>query len=322
MSNLPLCFLNVLQNQNNSTPALLGRQLYITTIIASIAISMFVLLTNSMLIYGLYRTTKRPMPTPKKLFICLSCTDILTATIGVSRHILGYHTNNCVLLLVLNSISDMFLSLGIGIFLTITILRYLSLRNPFMRISNRCINFILIVETLVSILAVLLGLLVLLPGTGRSTLIILQFTITISYSLAVSSLLIINLLSFFTLKANIKHSVTISSKNHCSGNATHDETISDSGDQLMKNKRKRYAVKTLIVISMFYLLCNLPLCIYFLVAAVNSLGMNYKISNYVNSHHVASFLALLVMLNNGINAAIIIIRSKDILTFYKSIIFS
>jgi len=118
--------------------------------------------------------------------------------------------------------------------------------------------------------------------------------------------------------------VTTSSDNKHSGNpnsqTTHKVTESSSRDH-KKNNRKKDAVNTLIIISAFYMICHLPTCIYLFVAAVNSLQADYKFSNFVSAYQISTLLLFVAMSNNGFNAAILIIRSKDILEFYKSITF-
>ena len=322
-SNLPFCYLKGIQNHNDSMDKLFNPELDKATLITSIAISIFVLLSNSMLIYGLYRTTKRPMSTTKKLFIYLSCTDLLTTLSGQTRHILSYYIKNCIVLLLLNSASNSFFCLGITIFFTISILRYLSLRNPFNSVGNRRMNFILLVEIVFSILIGFSNIFLINVNAERF-IIFMHVFVSITYFMVVLSLLVLNLLSYITLRSNIKRGVTTTSDNNGSRNSnsqsTHDETVNDSGNQSMKNKRKRNAVNTLIVISIFYLLCNLPTCIFFFVATGSSFQADYIFSNFVRDYQISILLLFVSVSNNGFNAAILIVRSKDILSFYKSMI--
>jgi len=318
-SNLPFCFFKALQKQNVSAETLLNKQLDITTLIGSTIITIFVMLSNLMLIYGLYRTTKQPMSTTKKLFIYLSCTDIMTTLIGEMKHILSYHIRNCIILLALTSVNNVFFCLGMEIFSTISILRYLSLKNPFQNVGKRRIHLILLIETVVS---TLIGVCYFsfLYDIEESTMIAIQFVVTILYFLMVSSLLLINLLSYITIRSNIKCGVTASNDNKQSGNGnSHDVTDSDCINE-KKNKRKKYAVNTLIIISVFYMFCHLPMCIYFFIATVKSLETSYNFSSYARAYQISNFLLFVVWSNNGFNAAILIIRSKDILQFYSLVI--
>jgi len=260
------------------------------------------------------------MSITKKLFICLSCTDIMTTLIAVLKHILNYHIHSCVILLVLNSVSEVFFGLGMTIFTTISILRLLSFRNPFMQVGVRRIYLILLIETAASSLIIGVSHMGFLNYTDENVMIILQFLISITYSLAISSLLLINLLSYITLRGNIKRGVTISSENKHSGNpnsqTTHERIESSSSNQ--KNKRKKDAVNTLIIISAFYMVCHSPMCVYLFVAAVNIFQADYKFSNFVSAYQISTFLLFVAMSNNGFNATILILRSKNILEFYKS----
>jgi len=321
-SNLAFCFFKPSQNQSDSTYISFNQHLHITTLVGSIIICTLVLLSNLMLIYGLYRTTKRPMSTTKKFFIYLSCTDTMTVIIGVSRHILSYHLTNCKLLLGLDTVSDVFFCLGMATFSTISVLRYLSLRNPFMRVGKGRMKLILLVEMTASMMIIGFSHYSIFNDDARNVVFIIQLFIIITYLLSVTSLLMLNLLSYITLKANIKHGVAKTKTNEQSGNGnlqnTPDVTKSNFSGQ-WKNKRKKDAVNTLIIISVFYMICHLPFGIYLFFAAVNGLQVDDEL-NFGNTYQISSLLLFVSMSNNGFNATILIIRSRDILSVYKLMI--
>jgi len=88
-----------------------------------------------------------------------------------------------------------------------------------------------------------------------------------------------------------------------------------------KNNRKKYAVNTLLIMSVFYMLCHLPLFIYLFVGAVNILQASFNLSNFVSTYQISNLLLFVAISNNGFNAAILIVRSKYILAFFKSYTF-
>ena len=104
----------------------------------------YVMVSNLLLITGLPSTKlKKKLTMMKKLFVLLSCIDILTISLFVLHNYLeefeAFNAESIV-----GAISMALYLVGGTIFLTISILRYISVRYPFKRVSNRKVYMALV----------------------------------------------------------------------------------------------------------------------------------------------------------------------------------
>jgi len=189
-------------------------------------------------------------------------------------------------------------------------LRYLSLKKPFVRIRKQRIKVILVVETVLS------GMTGLITAIKETTIIIIQSVSSIIFLLTIFFLLLTNLLFYITLRANMKREVMAKWEKK-DLRITQETTERNANYEYNNNKRKEGAVITLIIISVFYMLCHC-LCVYLFVVSVSSLKADNN--HCMSAYQVSTLLYFAVMLSNGFNAAIVILRSNDIIKFYKSII--
>ena len=110
-------------------------------IILPILLIVFTLITNSMLIHGLYKTNRR-FTISQKLFIALSINDILSLVTALMIQILfkikRVSCNDTIIFLNWNTAC---LLTGVKLFGLISGLRFISIKWPFQRISQRLVYF-------------------------------------------------------------------------------------------------------------------------------------------------------------------------------------
>ena len=96
-------------------------------LIVSIALSSFVIVTNSILIYALVKTS-RPFSKATQMFLCLSFVDMLSVIMNMINLLFSYVPYGlCILKFILYMLSSSLFFLGINIFLSISILPILSI---------------------------------------------------------------------------------------------------------------------------------------------------------------------------------------------------
>jgi len=275
----------------------------------------FVMLSNSMLILGLCKSSAN-LSLPGKMFIILSCNDMLS---GFSFLLIGWFiATSCRAIHIMASIAYFFIIYGVAIFLTLSALRFISLKKPLTRIRNFHVYVTLVVELLV---AGGVGILcyITLTNSGTKSLPIIQFTLLVFFFSSIVLVTLLNLLSYKALHANSMKS----NGSAGAGNPNEIETSVDvsQSDQL-RNKRKHEAVITLLLISVSYFVFNLPLSIFYVYIALKPIKHEemMDVVQYVKSLEILNFLQFLALATAGTNAVIYIARSKEMKSFCKSFI--
>ena len=109
----------------------------------------YVIVSNLLLIVGLLRTNrKKKLTTMKKLFVFLSCTDMLTTCLFMIHNYIDEFKN---VEIMIGAISHVLYLMGCTIFLTISVLRYISVRYPLKRVSNRTVYLTLLVAFILGV---------------------------------------------------------------------------------------------------------------------------------------------------------------------------
>ena len=274
--------------------------------------SPFVIISNLMLIYGFHRTS-RPLTTTTKLFILLSISDILNCLGFTLNAVMVLWLDNLYLcdgfyfFVFLNHFAFYFV---FGIFAIISWLRFAALKNTFSRTRTRKIVILVFFCFLTSSL---LGAgFVFLYMHGNLKLVFIAGTI--SSLLLVSFILfvfVINILSYLQLDRTLSQTQSTVSFVVRKWKSKVEINISeDRANRKESGERKREAIKTLIIITLFYMFCNSPLAIYPLV--VRGISLSYNESNLVEF-----LLYYLSVLNGGVNSLIYILRNHNIRRVYS-----
>jgi len=274
---------------------------FVSSLIFGGLVLIFVLCSNAMLIYGFYKTSDRPFSTIKKLFIYMSVMDMLAVVFAVVRSIIyacipTMKTPN----VTASVLSRLFHVCGVNTFCTISTLRLLSIKRPFYHITNAFVLGMLLFEFFVSgIYACLPYIFHRLDTAQYSPVIVLIINIFV---------LCVNLSSYNALNAKKKTQKPSNKQNQhiqVMTDLTSSDTVNISQDHSYKHKTK--AIKTLLVITAFYLACYVPMCTYmFFRAHLKS----FKESPYFDL--IGGLLFMLLLANGGINATTYILRTHKI----------
>jgi len=307
------CLAAHLERAYKNTDALVeNREIEQYLLLISITVGIYTFTTNSMLIYGLHKTSQQQRLT-KRLFVYLSYVDMMTLLIGaININALFYIQNvSCLTTFLLNSLAKTFYRLGFQLFLTISLLRFLSIKKPLLQVRNGTLNKVLLAETLI---AVCYGsVFFVLHNYTVDSIIIIEFTV---YSfLSISSIFTINLMSYYELNRKLRRQKR--KKDTLSG----EQTAENATTTTIRVKKKKQAVVTLIVITVAHLLSHLPFMIFSILGTVQSVSDNSNsLQTGINPFYVICFLYYATITNTGTNALIYILRNKEIKSFYKSVL--
>ena len=311
---------------------------------------LFVWISNSLLIFGIMGTKKHSrLPISKKLFILLSCVDLLTMTNASLHTILFYkfktYKESLVIIPIVNGISHASHMLGIITFLIISWLRFLSVRNPLNPISNRKIYQVMSIGLTISIINGVLNSLCLFASSIK-IYVNAVFWMPIFLG-ALCSLIIMNFLSYRKLTSNnhmvsgeiTVHSTALTQENFsevitavdsANENLSYESTIKSvnlrnprqTPDQEISitpvtkgQQNKKHAVVTLIWITVSYVVCNL-LMLLPLIDQLNWFGIP-KLYRGIDLQELSGVLYFLSLANTGLNSTIYIMRNKTLKQFYR-----
>ena len=312
------CFMkNLDQIHQNITTLLIDDDLRDYSTVVSLVVTVLVFMSNTMLIYGMYKTNKQ-LSLTKQFFIYLSITDIATTCFGIiTTNMTSYIENMpCVVTLTMASIRNGLNCLAFWMFFNISLLRYLSIIRPFLQIRNKMRTSVLFAEILcvcLIIIAYSVGIYNLtIEGIG-----IFQFTIVTIFFIGIAAILVLNMLSYIAMRSTTKKPIY---KNARIGKTkTYQVHQATNVSSTIGNRQKKAAVVTLIIITVCYLVCNLPILSYTLLSGL--LALKYqKLKTNTGGVHPIQLIDLLYhiqLTNGGLNATIYILRCKQIKAFYK-----
>ena len=255
----------------------------------------FVVTFNLMLIYGFYKTS-RTFTIITKLFIYLSLVDIafnLLTTLYAVQSILDSNIP-CLTIHITFVLMEFTYLLGIAIFATISFLRYWSIKKPLHVIEASRILIILIIQVIVCGLLAASFLVMFYLELDPHDIFKISYALPVSQFLAISFVLSINMLSYKNLK---------SSKSMTELSATVEDTPPP------RRKTLSEAITCLLYITVFYILCPLPMFIFSLIGV--------DIISYSWGFYLFIFTQILNFSNTGINSVIVILRTKKLREFYR-----
>ena len=268
----------------------------------------FVFTSNLLLIYGFHKTS-RPFNITSKLFILLSVLDMVYCS--------GCTLNALFCIVITEYPCDVFhafLSFNHFLFLfvfcvfaTISMLRFLALKKPFWIVSPFRIYVVLFISFITS-LAYGATYYYLYTQDDLKKLDVTDIFGATSLSISMVFTLVINILSYVHLNRSIngkkKMENASTELDHQSSSGNHRQQDRDGiSPQGESDERKREAVKTLIIITLFYIICYLPMTVYMIVSS----------SGLVQSQEVRMMVLFYFSLTNGgCNSLIYILRCQKI----------
>ena len=210
---------------------------------------------------------------------------------------------SCVVTFTLTVFSRILNRLAYAIFLTISFLRFLSIKNPFLRLQNRTLNRIMLTQLILTT-----GLSTILYMLQVDNLVIGEFAIFLLVCLLV--IMGTNIMSYKQLRIGRKSKKCCVRRNGHTQNDSIDVRTSITAEN---GKRKGEAVVTLMIITTSYLVTNLPFLLFILLGVVQSLkGSLQLVVVQTNPVHLICLLYYPLLVNSGINATIYILRTKEI----------
>ena len=260
-----------------------------------------ILTSNLMLIYGFYKTS-RPFSIITKLFIFLSLVDIAMIVSRTFYTIQGFFNFRipCIVVHILVVLMEFTYIYGLGIFATISFLRYWSIKKPLHTISASRLTIVLAVQAIVfGFLTSSLLVMIYLNVESKTRMRVFYF-LPASQFLAVSFVLIVNIMSYKKLKS-MKRMTRFS------------ESIQN---RTIQRRRKMSEANTcLLYITAFYIFCPAPMF------ALSMFGMVDKRwfhgASFSSKMYLFTFIQMLYMSNTGINSLIVILRTRNLRNLYK-----
>ena len=190
------------------------------------------------------------------------------------------------------------------VFLNISVLRYLSIIQPFLRIETGHQRTVLLIE-LICATSICIGYVFMLQDVTIKTNPLTQLVFGTVFIIMIGAVLTINILSYKAMPKGEKILARRSKK-------TNDIEIKPNCFGQVSNKNKRSAVVTLIIVTIYYLICNLPITIFAFISA-----MELDFGNLQNLL-ISSIMQYIQLTNTGLNPTIYILRSRELREFYKS----
>ena len=219
-------------------------------------LTVFVLTSNLMLIYGFYKTSP-PFTIITKLFIYLSLVDTimnLVTTFYITLTFLDY-SMTCLAVFFMLAFMQLIYILGLVIFATISFLRYWSIKKPLHSIGTSRIVIVLIVQAVVCIIIGSSFMAFFYLGVSPDQMMKVNYAIPILQLLAISFVLSVNIMSYRKLKA-MKRMSGFSADNIENTSTQRQKTLSEANI-------------CLLYITAFYILCPAPMLIFFCLTLNN-----------------------------------------------------
>ena len=258
----------------------------------------FVLVANSMLIYGFYKTS-RPFTVVTKLFVYLSICDVVQISClllgGASLRLLfSFKILYFVLFICIVYIFSFIPSLA---FWTILFLRFLSIYKPMYRVKTRTVNKILMVELLISVIcgSIIFSIFILGDQTINDLMKVNKHIYKGLQLVVVSVNLSLNMSSLILLRRSTNSKARQAADN-----------VSINNKMVIKQKKK--ALHTLMLITGFHLMCSAPFTGLSL--------MKFEMIFVPNFSWIFTSCQCFLFSYAGINSLVVIFRTKDLRQFY------
>lgn len=207
-------------------------------------LTVFVLTSNLLLIYGFYKKS-RPFTIITKLFIYLSLIDIVYILFTTLYTFLAFSDSllSCWIIYLFSAIIQFTYFLGISTFATISFLRYWSIKRPLYSINAGQIFLILIVQVIV--FGLLAGGITVLFffGVNLKDMMKVNYILPISQFLAVCFVLSVNIMSYKKLKSM---KIMVEFSDNIDNISIHRQNIMSEANIC------------LLYITAFYILCPIP----------------------------------------------------------------
>jgi len=267
----------------------------------SVVVILFTISSNAVFIYGLKKTNKT-LSYIQKLFIYLSCVDILPACVPVPMFAVYFlNGSSCLYMSIMMSFGTAFLITDSAILFTISLLRFYSIANPLKRINYELVTISVILESLLSI--IIAGK-VFFNYRTANTISDLEEVMYLSGVVILS----INTLTIFCVSFCF---AVIKRKTNLIGTDTNIQTF----DRIQIQQHKRSTISLLIMALLMTMLMAVQGIGYVILIIRTRMGL-VSFEKYIFTLNVTDILVLCCTLNPGLNSMIYIGRCKKLKQFY------
>ena len=265
----------------------------------------FILLSNTIFIYGL-RKTNKTLTYVQKLFIFLSCIDILIACVPSSMYsVYILYGSSCFFLALTMGFGSMFLLADSAVLFTISLLRLYAIVSPLKRINYSFVTLFVIIGSLSSI--AIAGEISYVYWTA---VILADFEKVVHISGA--GLLGLNILTILCICICF---LVIKKKSRLIGNNT-----VLTFDRIQMRQHKKSTITLLIMALVMIGLMFIQVAIFIVLQKrLRSRLTNFE--QYFYTLREADVTVLCNKINPGLNSVIYICRSKKLKTFYRKKLF-
>ena len=245
------------------------------------------------------------------MFLFLSALDLLAGICGLVNGITmiqkaNIFNNITPLKMIAYSLQDM----SCFVFTIISILRLIKIIKPFYRVTHRKLAVFPVAGITKSIAQGI----ILVKLNNYNSLGVVNLILGIGLFLTIVLIVSINLFSHYSLKntARQRKRNTTAGANPYSADAGVSKIQNDNKETEPKNK----ALVTLLIITFFYVLCEIPMAIDLIIVGLSTMGY-LNATKAMEEFFYISFM--LLFLNGGINSMIYTIRSKEIKNCIKDL---
>uniref|UniRef100_A0A7M5WRX1 G-protein coupled receptors family 1 profile domain-containing protein n=1 Tax=Clytia hemisphaerica TaxID=252671 RepID=A0A7M5WRX1_9CNID len=267
-----------------------------------ITVTLFVISSNIMLIYGVLKTNRNNLSISNKLFILLSIYDCVVVSAAFAfTYILTEKNIDCGIIVAFLSINNATIICSCLTFSLISLLRCFNIKRPFQHIPTKLV-YVTIGCIAVFSISIALVLAWQYKNMRQETFQKIQLLTSLSMFLLVDFILFINIISYLYLKKNSQRfEIEMQTYNNTETNTPRNTSL----------ENKKSAGKTLLLISFFYSLCMMPFPLFVIWSLIDRTllesSLSVKFLNYCYN---------IVILNGGINSTIYILRNKKIRILY------
>lgn len=294
----------------NHTSSITKARLEITSTTIYTTIFTLFNIPNILMIFALFKTSKRHMKISQKLFIGLCISDIATLTCYFMTKFATKKEDNKMTVsvtgLTLLLAGNYFQFLAVQIFLLITILRYWSIVRPLSPIiTSEFVLKVAVASILTSLCYPVAYLLVIEYQLVVFSNLNFERVAGSVFMILVLPIAFINSISYFHLRRNSNKGLN---REDLGSN-----TSAVKIEEEKSRQQKLRSVNTLCIITLLYAICCFPNTIRMMSGFVVYMGDLEKFS-------IAVILEILYLANSSLNSIVYIVRTKNIRLFYYRLI--
>jgi len=279
-----------------------------------IGVGIFIIISNFLLIVGLLKSSghaRSAISRPNKLMILLSCNDLVIGLLSLVPIYRVFSRNDgenggvaCYFKMFYDACSSFGLVFSMEIFLDIALLRCISVMRPFYRMPNKVLALIILVEVIFSSTHFIFTYLIYFHKVSNTQVGWMEIGNSVYMFCVVILFSATTFVAYCYLRTSTKEG--------------------KRQDTRQSRKNKSSAIHTLVIITLFYIICMVPLGAKnmmhgYKLLSLRRVGDFSVVLEMINTVDYIA-LVLLAVSNSGINSLIFLVRSKEITAYYKNLV--